>query len=70
MYMSKDERDIMTDQELFMAQQFAQYEIVNATKKPHDNNFVARCWLKGILSSLKKSGYTICLKKDGLEIGL
>jgi hypothetical protein len=68
--MHKDKFDIMSDKELFMAQQFAQDEILSKAKDPHDNNFITRCWLKGILRSLKKSGYTICLKKKDLEIGL
>lgn len=66
----KDPYDIMSDRELKDAERLALDELLHRAKHSHDSNFVARCWLKGILYSLKKSGYDICLKKNGLEIGL
>ncbi len=65
--MYKDERDTLTSQEAFIAREIALDEIRGA-KHPHDTHFIARCWFKALVLSLKKSGYSVCLKKENLEI--
>lgn len=67
-----DPYDIMSEQELFTAWQMALEEIRDMPKLPFEkeHHYITRCWLRGIIRSLKKSGYEICLKKEDLEIGL
>lgn len=54
---------------LFNAWQYALDNIRNKAKDPHEDEkaYVARCWVMGIIQSLNKEGYTVCIKKDSVE---
>lgn len=60
--------EMLTDRELYWAHQFALDEIRHSKKEPNDDNYVARCWVKGVVRALQKTGKKLCIKSE-LEVG-
>lgn len=56
---------------LYNAWQHAITNLMETKKDPHENEkvLIARCWAIGIIQSLTKEGYTVCIKK-GTDVQL